>query len=151
MVWVRPGKLPANVMVAPNSPRARAQHSAAPAATDGRTRGTVMCRKTVQRFAPSVGWGLGQMRDPQAPGGLVLGAAWPIPRGATELGEPNARVCRSGPNVIWGAWTAWITAVRQLPQRGRGVSAAHAARCPSLPAPGNLTARSRLPYGNASS
>jgi len=35
MVWVRPGKLPAKVMVAPNSPRARAQQRTAPAAMPG--------------------------------------------------------------------------------------------------------------------
>ena len=35
MVWVRPGRLPAKVMVAPNSPSARAQHRAAPATSDG--------------------------------------------------------------------------------------------------------------------
>src|SRR5262249_50217724 len=128
MVWVRPGKLPANVMVAPNSPRARAQHSAAPAATDGRTRGTVMRRKTVQRFAPSVGSGMGQLADPQAHGRLVLGAAWPIPRGATELGEPNARVCRSGPNVIWGPGPLG------LPRCGNWRSADEASRQPTQPA-----------------
>src|SRR5690606_26377092 len=54
MVWVRPGKLPANVMVAPNSPSARAQHSTAPAATPGATSGNVTRRKVVQRLAPSV-------------------------------------------------------------------------------------------------
>ena len=35
MVWVRPWRLPAKVTVAPNSPRARAQHSTAPAMIDG--------------------------------------------------------------------------------------------------------------------
>ncbi len=35
-VWVRPGRLPAKVIVAPNSPRARAQASTAPARSDGR-------------------------------------------------------------------------------------------------------------------
>src|SRR3989304_2861165 len=35
MVWVRPGKLPAKMMVAPNSPRARAQVRAAPPARPG--------------------------------------------------------------------------------------------------------------------
>ncbi len=36
MVWVRPWRLPAKVTVAPNSPRARAQQSTAPATMDGR-------------------------------------------------------------------------------------------------------------------
>ena len=39
IVWVTPLKLPANVIVAPNSPSARAHVSAAPAASDGRDRG----------------------------------------------------------------------------------------------------------------
>src|SRR5262249_2391061 len=63
MVCVRPGKLPANVIVAPNSPSARAQHSAAPAATDGRTSGRVMRRNTFQRFAPSVRAALSSRRS----------------------------------------------------------------------------------------
>ena len=54
MVWVVPGKLPANVIVAPNSPSARAQASTAPAASDGPISGSVTRRKTVQRPAPSV-------------------------------------------------------------------------------------------------
>ena len=53
-VCVVPGKLPANVIVAPNSPRARDQASTPPAASDGPTRGSVTRRKTVQRPAPSV-------------------------------------------------------------------------------------------------
>ena len=48
MVWVRPGKLPAKVIVAPNSPRARAQHSTAPAASEGATSGSVTRRNTDQ-------------------------------------------------------------------------------------------------------
>ena len=35
MVWVRPATLPANMMVAPNSPRARAQAMTAPPASEG--------------------------------------------------------------------------------------------------------------------
>src|SRR3954467_9008785 len=54
MVWVRPGKLPAKVIVAPNSPSARAQHSTAPAATPGAISGRVTRRNAVQREAPSV-------------------------------------------------------------------------------------------------
>src|SRR6266545_7354716 len=54
MVWVRPGKLPANVIVAPNSPSARAQQSTAPAATPGAMSGSVTLRNTVQGLAPSV-------------------------------------------------------------------------------------------------
>src|SRR3954451_14459381 len=54
MVWVRPGKFPANVTVAPNSPSARAQHSTAPAATPGATSGNVTWVNVVQRPAPSV-------------------------------------------------------------------------------------------------
>src|SRR3954447_21633920 len=54
MVCVRPGKLPANVIVAPNSPSARAQQSTAPAATPGATIGKVIRRNAVQRPAPRV-------------------------------------------------------------------------------------------------
>ena len=54
MVWVRPGKLPAKVIVAPNSPSARAQHSTAPAPSDGPTSGRVTRRKVVSREAPRV-------------------------------------------------------------------------------------------------
>src|ERR1700682_3668291 len=54
MVWVRPGKLPAKVMVAPNSPSARAQQSTAPATSEGRTSGNVTRQSTVQRLAPRV-------------------------------------------------------------------------------------------------
>ena len=52
MVWVRPGKLPAKVIVAPNSPRARAQASTAPATRPGRMAGSVTRRKTYHRDAP---------------------------------------------------------------------------------------------------
>src|SRR2546430_1226194 len=54
MVCVRPGKLPAKVIVAPNSPSARAQHRTALATSDGATIGTVTRRNTVIRVAPSV-------------------------------------------------------------------------------------------------
>src|SRR4028119_1432138 len=54
MVRVTPGKLPAKVIVAPNSPSARAKQSTAPALMPGATSGSVTRRKTVQRDAPSV-------------------------------------------------------------------------------------------------
>ncbi len=54
VVCVTPLKLPANVMVAPNSPSARAQVRAAPAASDGPIDGSVTRRNTVQRLAPRV-------------------------------------------------------------------------------------------------
>ena len=54
MVWVLPGMLPANVMVAPNSPSARAHESALPAASAGAMSGSVTRRKMRQRPAPSV-------------------------------------------------------------------------------------------------
>ena len=52
MVWVRPGRFPAKVIVAPNSPRARAQVSTVPAASEGQMSGSVTRRKTVRRRAP---------------------------------------------------------------------------------------------------
>src|SRR4029450_889934 len=54
MVWVRTGKLPANVIVAPNSPSALAQHSTAPASTEGPIIGSVTRRNVVHRDAPRV-------------------------------------------------------------------------------------------------
>ena len=54
MVWVRPGKLPAKVIVAPNSPSARAQARTAPAAIPGATIGRVTRRNAVRREAPRV-------------------------------------------------------------------------------------------------
>src|SRR5688500_9070157 len=54
MVWVVPGKLPAKVMVAPNSPSARAQQSTAPAAIPGATSGRVTRRNVVHWSAPRV-------------------------------------------------------------------------------------------------
>ena len=74
IVSVWPGKLPAKVIVAPNSPRARAQHNTAPApregafrsadqgfeeaaATLGARRMTVFRRITLPMVAPSLGAG----------------------------------------------------------------------------------------------
>ncbi len=58
MVWVRPGKLPANVIVAPNSPSARAQHSTAPAAMPGATSGSVTRRNVGPPAGAERGGGL---------------------------------------------------------------------------------------------
>src|SRR6478609_9038358 len=54
MVWVRPGEFPAKVIVAPNSPSARAQQSTAPATSEGPISGRVTRRNAVSRDAPSV-------------------------------------------------------------------------------------------------
>lgn len=51
-VWVVPGRFPAKVMVAPNSPSARAQVSAAPAARPGATMGRVTVKNTRTGEAP---------------------------------------------------------------------------------------------------
>ena len=51
---VTPGRLPARVMVAPNSPRARAKASTAPAPIAGPTIGSVTREKVNHRVAPSV-------------------------------------------------------------------------------------------------
>src|SRR5207247_5307176 len=48
-VGVAPGRFPANVIVAPNSPRARAQESTAPAKTEGAISGGVTRRNTSHR------------------------------------------------------------------------------------------------------
>lgn len=53
-VWVRPGRLPAKVTVAPNSPIDRAQASTAPADNEGSTIGSEMVRATAAGVAPSV-------------------------------------------------------------------------------------------------
>lgn len=47
-----PGRFPAKVMVAPNSPRARAQVRAAPAARPGATMGSVTVKNTRTGEAP---------------------------------------------------------------------------------------------------
>src|ERR1700674_5067108 len=62
MVWVTPGKLPAKVIVAPNSPSARAQHSTAPANSDGPMRGSVTRVNTLHRLAPSARAGFSSLR-----------------------------------------------------------------------------------------
>ncbi len=51
IVCVVPGKLPANVIVAPNSPSARAHASTAPAISAGRIAGSVTRRNAYQRDA----------------------------------------------------------------------------------------------------
>ena len=58
MVWVRPGKFPANVIVAPNSPSARAHASTAPAMRPGRMAGSVTRRNTYQRDAAECAGGV---------------------------------------------------------------------------------------------
>ena len=50
---VRPWRLPAKVMVAPNSPSARANASTAPEMRPGMTSGRVIRRNTVVGEAPS--------------------------------------------------------------------------------------------------
>ncbi|CAI4166363.1 hypothetical protein CCOS2040_14690 [Streptomyces albidoflavus] len=52
-VWVAPGRFPAKVIVAPNSPSARAQVRAAPAASAGASSGSVTVAKTRSGPAPS--------------------------------------------------------------------------------------------------
>src|SRR5262249_54998375 len=53
IVCVSPRRLPANRIVAPNSPRARAQVNAAPAITEGAMSGSTTRRNVVNRRAPS--------------------------------------------------------------------------------------------------
>ena len=53
-VWVLPVKLPANMMVAPNSERALAQARAIPVSKEGAARGKVIRRKVLQGDIPSV-------------------------------------------------------------------------------------------------
>ena len=53
-VSVSPGTLETKVIVAPNSPSARAKASVAPASTPGQHKGKVIVRKVRQRPAPSV-------------------------------------------------------------------------------------------------
>ena len=54
MVCVLPGKFPANVIVAPNSPSARAHERTAPAINAGRIVGSVTRQNVYQRDAPKV-------------------------------------------------------------------------------------------------
>src|SRR5262249_33743954 len=92
---VRPGYLPAKVIVAPNSPSARVQHSTAPATIPGATSGSVTRRNTVHRDAPRVTAASSNRRSmpPRAP-------ATPTPRNgiatnasaSTTAGVENGRV-----------------------------------------------------------
>ena len=54
IVWVRPWKLPANMIVAPNSPSARDQARTIPAANAGAASGNVTSRTTADSAAPKV-------------------------------------------------------------------------------------------------
>ena len=54
MVWVTPGMLPARMMVAPNSPRLRANMSVMPANTALPESGRVTVKKASQPLAPRV-------------------------------------------------------------------------------------------------
>src|SRR5688500_9363286 len=77
MVVVLPGKLPANVIVAPNSPSARDQQSTVPATTPGITLGSVTRRNVSQREAPNV-------------------AAASSKRGSAALSAPSTEMTRNG-------------------------------------------------------
>ena len=55
MVWVFPGILPANIKVAPNSPRERAKERMIPAIIPGQARGTVTRQKICHSGAPRCG------------------------------------------------------------------------------------------------
>ena len=52
-VWVRPGRLPATIKVAPNSPSERANTSSAPARMPGVAIGSVIRKKTAHSPSPS--------------------------------------------------------------------------------------------------
>ena len=54
MVWVSPMRFPANMMVAPNSERARAQARAMPVTMDGPASGRVSRQKVSQGDTPRV-------------------------------------------------------------------------------------------------
>jgi hypothetical protein len=53
-VWVEPGRLPAKMMVAPNSPTPRANASAQPAASPPAASGSATCRNARAGEAPRV-------------------------------------------------------------------------------------------------
>ncbi|CSC02318.1 Uncharacterised protein [Vibrio cholerae] len=54
MVWVSPGMLETKLMVAPNSPRLRANASMTPVSIPGKVNGSVMVKKTRIGDAPKV-------------------------------------------------------------------------------------------------
>ena len=54
MVWVRPGILPANMMVAPNSPKALVKASTSPASMPWRALGRSRCQKMRHSDTPRV-------------------------------------------------------------------------------------------------
>ena len=95
-VWVRPGRLPAKVMVAPNSPSARAHESASPDKMAGRASGRVMLPNTRQLLAPSV-------RATSA----SFGSLWRMPVSTlmTKNGKATKAAATTAPAVVNGSDT----------------------------------------------
>src|SRR5438105_12162335 len=117
MVCVRPGKFPANVIVAPNSPSARAQHSTAPAISEGRTRGKVTLHRTVHRLAPRVrAASSNRMSIERSPASTVI----------TRNGIATKVSARMAPAVVKGRWTPNVVASQppSSPRRPKASSSA---------------------------
>src|SRR6266568_6048801 len=121
MVCVRPGKFPAKVIVAPNSPSARAQHSTAPAISEGRTSGRVTLQRTVQRLAPSVRAASSKrMSIERSPASTVI----------TRNGMATKVSAMMAPAVVKGRWIPKVVA-SQPPTRPRRPKASSKATPPT--------------------
>src|SRR6266568_2163021 len=127
IVSVWPGKLPANVIVAPNSPRARAQHNTAPAPRDGATMGTVIRRNTAIRLAPSVAAASSKpwSADRNAPSTVMIrnGMATKVSASTQASGTPIAReIAVLADAVHTERMRAWVASdpLRAAPSRPHG-------------------------------
>ncbi len=149
-----PGRLPAKVMVAPNSPSARAQVRAAPARSPGATMGMVTVKKTRIGEAPSEAAvsSYRGLSPPSAPSRLITrnGIAtnvaastapevWKgsvIPKVSSSHGPSNPRrpkaSSRATPPTVGGSTMGSSTSERTnaLPRKGTRASS-HASGTPS--------------------
>src|SRR5438477_1204888 len=142
MVWVRPARFPANVIVAPNSPSARAHVSTAPAASCGATIGRVTRRNTYHGDPPIAAAARSWRRSrPRRPASVA----------STTSGIDTKVVATTAPavvNVSWIPSASWSHRPT-TPLRPRATSS------PTPPTTGGSTigrttaARSRLRPGNS--
>ena len=125
-VCVTPGRLPANVMVAPNSPSPLAHARTAPANRDGPMSGRVTSRKTSQRPAPSVRAASSKRRSiERSPASTV----------STRNGAETKKAARTAASVVNG---------RRMPKRPSSTGPMSPAR-PNAKAITTPTATSRRP------
>src|SRR6516162_2025269 len=88
IVCVSPGMLETKVMVAPNSPSARAKHMTAPAMMPGSASGSVTVKNTQKRLAPSVAAASSSRRSMASSASLI---------GRTMSGKPMTPQASAAP------------------------------------------------------